>query len=289
MICERSGAKLNLTLDVTGRLPGGYHAVRSVMQGTDLCDELCIEPGAGEWQAPSNLRYLPSGGTNLAVRAALLFREETGLGPAGGVIRLKKNIPVCGGLGGGSGNAAAVLRALNRESGAGLTAAELRALAEKLGSDVPFCVTGGTMLAEGRGEVLTPLPPLPDCGIVVCRPDFSSSTPELFAALDRQKLRVHPDTEGVLRALEAGDLEGVARRCFNVFEAALSRRPAGLVAETKSALLDLGALGACMSGTGSAVFGIFADAVSAASAHAALTERGVTAFLCGPAQAAAIL
>ena len=134
MIAERSGAKLNLSLDVTGRLPGGYHAVRSVMQGTDLWDELELEPGGETWQAPSNLRYLPSGAQNLAVRAAVLFREETGLGPAGGVIRLKKNIPVCGGLGGGSGNAAAVLRAMNRLTGAGLSDGELRSLAEKLGS-----------------------------------------------------------------------------------------------------------------------------------------------------------
>ena len=282
MIAERSGAKLNLSLDVTGRLPGGYHAVRSVMQGTDLWDELELEPGGEAWQAPSNLRYLPSGAQNLAVRAAVLFREETGLGPTGGVIRLKKNIPVCGGLGGGSGNAAAVLRAMNRLTGAGLSDGELRSLAEKLGSDVPFCVSGGTMLAEGRGEVLTPLPPLPDCGIVVCRPDFSSSTPELFAALDKSRLRVHPDTEGMIAALSAGDLEGVAKRCFNVFETALARRPAALVAETKNTLLDLGALGACMSGTGSAVFGLFLDRPAAAEAAAVLTDRGGVCFVCGP-------
>lgn len=282
MIAERSGAKLNLSLDVTGRLPGGYHAVRSVMQGTDLWDELELEPGGETWQAPSNLRYLPSGAQNLAVRAAVLFREETGLGPTGGTIRLKKNIPVCGGLGGGSGNAAAVLRAMNRLTGAGLSDGELRSLAEKLGSDVPFCVSGGTMLAEGRGEVLTPLPPMPDCGIVVCRPDFSSSTPELFAALDKSRLRVHPDTEGMIAALSAGDLEGVAKRCFNVFETALARRPAALVAETKSALLDLGALGACMSGTGSAVFGLFRDRPAAAEAAAVITDRGGVCFVCGP-------
>lgn len=282
MIAERSGAKLNLSLDVTGRLPGGYHAVRSVMQGTDLWDELELEPGGEAWQAPSNLRYLPSGAQNLAVRAAVLFREETGLGPTDGVIRLKKNIPVCGGLGGGSGNAAAVLRAMNRLTGAGLSDGELRSLAEKLGSDVPFCVTGGTMLAEGRGELLTPLPSLPDCGIVICRPDFSSSTPELFAALDKSRLRVHPDTEGMLAALSAGDLEGVAKRCFNVFETALARRPAALVAETKNTLLDLGALGACMSGTGSAVFGLFRDRTAAAEAAAVITDRGGVCFVCGP-------
>ena len=161
MITERSYAKLNLTLDVTGLLPGGYHALRSVMQSTDFGDELTIEPGGTEWRAESNLKYLPTGAANLAVRAALLFREVTGKGPEAALIRISKNIPVCGGLAGGSGNAAAVLRAMNREFGGGLSEEELRRLGGKLGSDIPFCVSGGTMLAEGRGEILSPLPPMP--------------------------------------------------------------------------------------------------------------------------------
>ena len=282
MITERSYAKLNLTLEVTGLLPGGYHAVRSIMQSTDFGDELIIEPGGNEWRAESNLKYLPTGGANLAVRAALLFREATGKGPEGGLIRIEKNIPVCGGLAGGSGNAAAVLRAMNREFEGGLSEAELRRLGEKLGSDIPFCVSGGTMLAEGRGEALSPLPPLPDCGIVICRPNFSSSTPELFAAVDKLRLKMHPDTDGMIAALEAADLEGVARRMFNIFEAALPRRQAAMVAEARGALLDQGALGSCMSGTGSAVFGLFAGYSAAAEAHAALLDQGMTCFLCRP-------
>ncbi|MBR6522288.1 MAG: 4-(cytidine 5'-diphospho)-2-C-methyl-D-erythritol kinase, partial [Oscillospiraceae bacterium] len=232
MILERSYAKLNLTLDVTGLLPGGYHSVRGVMQSTDFGDELTIEPGAGEWRAESNLKYLPTGGANLAVRAALLFREATGKGPEGGTIKINKRIPVCGGLAGGSGNAAAVLRAMNREFEGGLSEEELRKLGEQLGSDIPFCISGGTMLAEGRGEILSPLPSLPDCGIVICRPNFASSTPELFAAVDKLKVRMRPDTDGMIAALEAKDLEGVARRMFNIFEAALPRRQASMVAET---------------------------------------------------------
>lgn len=282
MITERSYAKLNLTLDVTGLLPGGYHALRGIMQSTDFGDELTIEPGAGEWRAESNLKYLPTGGGNLAVRAAQLFRETTGKGPEGGLIKINKNIPVCGGLAGGSGNAAAVLRAMNREFDGGLSEEELRRLGESLGSDIPFCISGGTMLAEGRGEILTPLPPLPDCGIVICRPNFSSSTPELFAAVDKLRLRMRPDTDGMIAALEAGDLEGVARRVFNVFESVLPRRQAAMVAEARGSLLDHGALGACMSGTGSAVFGVFADYAAAAEAHAALQDEGATCFLCRP-------
>ena len=282
MITERSYAKLNLTLDVTGLLPGGYHAVRGIMQSTDFGDEIVIKPGEGEWYAESNLKYLPTGSGNLAVRAALLFKEATGKGPEGGLIKINKRIPVCGGLAGGSGNAAAVLRAMNREFDGGLSEEELRKLGEKLGSDIPFCISGGTMLAEGRGEILTPLPPMPDCGIVICRPNFASSTPELFAAVDKLKVKMRPDTDGMIAALEAKDLEGVARRVFNIFEAALPRRQAAMVAETRGALLDQGALGACMSGTGSAVFGIFADYAAAAEARAALSEQGVLCFLCRP-------
>lgn len=282
MITERSYAKLNLTLDVTGLLPGGYHSVRGIMQSTDFGDQLTICPEGDRWQAESNLKYLPTGGANLAVRAAELFREATGKGPEGGLIRIEKNIPVCGGLAGGSGNAAAVLRALNREFDGGLSEEELRRLGEKLGSDIPFCISGGTMLAEGRGELLTPLPPMPDCGIVICRPNFSSSTPELFAAVDKLKLKMRPDTDGMMAALKAADLEGIARRVFNIFEAALPRRQAAMVAETRCALLDSGAMGACMSGTGSAVFGIFADYAAAAEAHSALRDQRITCFLCRP-------
>lgn len=282
MIRENAYAKINLSLDVTGLLPGGYHAVRGVMQGTDFADTITVEPGAEEWRAESNLRFLPTGGANLAVRAAIAFRAATGLGPEGGVIRLEKHIPVCGGLGGGSSNAAAVLRALNREYAAGLDEAALCRLAAGIGSDVPFCIRGGTMLAEGRGEILTPLPPLPDCGIVICRPGFSSSTPELFAAVDRLRIKMHPDTDGMISALEARDLDGVARRMFNIFEAVLPRRHGGLVHETKEALLDEGALGACMSGTGSAVFGLFETPEQAREACLSLRESGMQCYLCRP-------
>ncbi len=279
-ICEKAYAKLNLCLDVTGRLPDGFHAVRGVMQSTDLADNIEIIPSEGEWRAESNLRYLPTGDTNIAVRAARLFREETGLGAEGGVIRLDKKIPVCGGLAGGSTNAAAVLRAFDREYAAGLGEEGLRKMGGVLGSDVPFCIAGGTMLAEGKGEILTPLRPLPRCAVVICRPPFSSSTPELFAAIDRRKIKMRPDLAGMLAAIEAGDVEGVARRMFNVFEAALPDRQRGLVFAAKSALLDLGALGACMSGTGSAVFGLFSDDETAKAAFEELSSRGETSFFC---------
>lgn len=259
---EKAYAKLNLSLDITGRLPDGYHAMRMVMQSCSLCDELDITLTDGEYFCKSALPYLPSDGRNLALKAAKLFFEKAGIRGRGVYIELNKRIPVCAGLGGGSSDAAAVLRALNRLLGVGFSVRELEVMGEQLGSDVPFCVAGGTVLAEGKGEILTPLPAMPDCHLIICKPDFPISTPELFARAGRSTQRLSPDTQGMISALESGDLGGVARRMYNVFEDVLPRRCAG-VFELKSRLLELGALGASMTGTGSAVFGIFADDDSA--------------------------
>ncbi len=272
---EKAWAKLNLCLEVTGKLPDGYHAVRGVMQSTDFHDDVILEEGAGEWTVRSDLSYLPTGDTNLAARAAILFREATGLGPVGGTITLKKRIPVCGGYGGGSSDAAAVLRLMNRLSGSPLSWEALEELGLSLGADVPFCIRGGTAVAEGKGEKLTPLPDLSGAALVLCRPEFSCSTPQLFQAADRLRLRVRPDVGGMCRAVAAGDVPGVARRLFNVFEEALPKRQKDTVREIRSALLDAGALGAAMTGTGSGVFGVFPDSGAAEEARKALTAAGV--------------
>lgn len=274
---EKARAKLNLTLDVREKTDDGYHRIVTVFQTVDFGDEITFRPGDGPLTAKTDLPFLPTGDKNLAVRAAQLFFRETGVAPMGGVIGIKKNIPVCGGLAGGSSDAAAVLRLLNRACGTGLSLSELEKLSEQLGSDVPFCVAGGTVLGEGRGEKMTRLRAMPECGVVILRPDFASSTPELFKAID-DSLRVvsRPDTAGMLRAIEEGSLTAVARRVFNIFEAALPRRWSEKVNEAKDALLENGALGACMSGTGSAVYGLFAD-VEAAS-EAASRIKGFACF-----------
>ena len=277
---EKAFAKLNLCLDVGETLPDGYHAVRGVMQSTDFCDEVSLTPGDGPWSVRSDLSYLPTGETNLAARAALLFRRETGLGPEGGVITLVKRIPVCGGYGGGSSDAAAVLRIMNRISGSPLSWTELEELSLPLGADVPFCVRGGTALAEGKGEKLTPLPDFSGRSLVLCRPDFSCSTPQLFKAIDRRKLRLRPDVAGMIRAVEAGDTGEAARRFFNVFEEVLPKKQQDAVREIKDLLLGSGALGAAMTGSGSGVFGLFPDALKAEKACVALREAGV---ICYPA------
>ena len=285
-VTEYAWAKLNLSLDVTGKRPDGYHDMLMVMQTVSVADRVDLqrspEPGV---HASCNFRYVPTDGRNLAVRAAQIYLDALGTGagagaagePAGnsaggqawdsagaaaagalpGVrIRLEKRIPVGAGMAGGSADAAAVLRGMNRLYGNRMDRRELEALAGKVGSDVAFCIAGGTALARGRGELLEDLPPLPDCRIVVCKPGFSISTPELFRRLDEVSLRRHPDTEGMLTALRDGNLREVGIRMYNVFEDVPDRRMRQ-IAEIKRVLLDHGALGAVMTGTGSAVFGLF--------------------------------
>lgn len=277
---EHASAKLNLSLDVLKKNPDGYHELRMVMQSVSFGDELTVELREdGVFSICPGKPYLPSDSKNLALRAAKLFLAGTGLGA---VIHTVKRTPVCAGMGGGSSDAAAVLRALNRLTGHPKTTDELRKMALSLGSDVPFCVEGGTALAEGRGELLSPLPAMPDCAIVICKPSFSISTPALFGRIDQRKSRLHPDTNGLIDALTAGDLPGIARRMFNVFEDVLDSRQSA-VADIKSELLSKGALGAAMTGTGSAVFGVFDDIRAAKKTHEELSVRFRECYLTRPA------
>lgn len=274
-------AKLNLTLDILGKREDGYHDLRMVMQSITLADTLTLEENQGEGlRVSANLRFLPTGEKNLAAAAALRFWEALGREQEDLDIRIEKRIPVCAGMAGGSSDAAAVLRALNQRAGDPFSPKELARLGERVGSDVPYCVLGGTALAEGRGEVLTPLPPLPRCWVVACKPDFPISTPELFAQADRVKLRRRPDTAGLVAALEAGDLGGVARRMYNVFEDVLPARLYTRVAEIKNILIQCGALGANMSGSGPTAFGLFDRLEAAQEARACLAQRYRDTFLC---------
>ncbi len=276
---ELAYAKLNLSLDILGRRPDGYHDLRMVMQTVDLADEVTVEPGGGQVTVQTNLSFLPCDRRNLAAAAALRFQEAVRPDLDGAAISICKHIPVCAGLAGGSSDAAAVLRALNELTGAGLTPDRLAALGETVGSDVPYCVLGGTALAEGRGERLTPLTPLPPCDVVLCKPGWSVSTPVLFAQADGKKLRRRPDTAGLLAALEAGDLTGAARRMYNVFEDVLTPREWSGVQAIKNTLIQHGALGASMSGTGPTVFGLFASRAAAWAAYEELKQTGQETFL----------
>jgi len=273
-------AKLNLTLDVLGKRPDGYHDLKMVMQSITLADTLALSRrDDGELLVTSNLPFLPTGEKNLAAKAALSFYKALERDVPGLDIGLTKRIPVCAGMAGGSTDAAAVLRALNELEGSPFTQKELARVGEAVGSDVPYCVLGCTALAEGRGEILTPLTPLPVCWVVVCKPDFAISTPELFARIDSVKVRCRPDTDGLIAALEVGDLAGVARRMYNVFEDVLPERQAARVADIKNVLIQQGALGANMSGTGPTAFGLFDDEAAARAAAALLSEQYQETFL----------
>ena len=271
-IQEKAHAKINLTLDVLGKRSDGYHDLTMVMQSVSLADTVTIsETDSPELTLSSNLGFLPGTDKNIAAVAARAFAETTGVSLAGVHIHLDKKIPVCAGTAGGSSDGAAVIRALNLWFQTGLPLPVLARIGEKVGSDVPYCVLGCTALAEGRGEVLRVLPSLPDCHIVLCKPNFSISTPELFRKVDEVKVRYRPDTAGVLEAVDNGDLPGVCRRMFNVFEQVLPPGRRSVVEEIKNTMLSAGALGACMSGTGPTVFGVFDNQ---AQAQAVCDELG---------------
>lgn len=262
-----SHAKINLTLDVVGRRPDGYHDVRMIMAQCGLCDTVLITKTTGGITTRTNLGYLPRDERNTAYKAARLFFEHTGA--AGGVeIELRKRIPVSAGLAGGSGNAAAVLTGLDRMYDTQLSQGELLRLGQAVGADVPYCILGGTMLAEGIGEVLTPLPTLPRTPIVVVRPNLRISTKQVYERIDSAALPPNPDTQAVVDALGRRDVRGVAAHMFNVMEA-VTAADNPIVGRIKNKLIARGALGAVMSGSGSAVFGLFADYKTAKSAAGA--------------------
>ena len=278
-VSERSKAKLNLSLDVLSRREDGYHDLKMVMCSVEVWDDVTVELRRdGVCRAESNYPWLPGDQRNLAVKAAQAFFDALGEPNPGVTVRMKKRIPVGAGMAGGSANAAAVLRALNRLCQAGMTADELRRIGLTVGSDVPYCVEGGFALAMGRGEILTPLPSLPACHVVVAKPSFSVSTAELFHRLDASPLKTHPDTAGLLSAMENGDLPGMARRMYNVFEDVLPRASAE-IRTIRSRLLDKGALGAVMTGTGSAAFGIFDQREAAEAAWSELRRRYRDCFM----------
>ena len=292
---EKAYAKINIGLDVLGRREDGYHKLKMVMQTIDLCDDVLLgweEGGNGpEIRILCDTPGVPCDQRNLAFRAAEAFfrycLEKEGRRIAGILeIRLVKRIPAAAGLAGGSSDAAAVLRGLDRMLETGLQTAELQRIALPLGADIPYCVSGGTALAEGIGEVLTPLPALPDCGIVLVKPPFDCSTAEIYGTLHADSLRPadHPDMDRVLQALRTGDLRDAAEHMGNVLEIpALKLHPE--IGMIKQALRRKGATGASMSGSGSAVFGIFEDREAAERACRALGENRTEGqiFLAAPA------
>jgi 4-diphosphocytidyl-2-C-methyl-D-erythritol kinase len=275
---ETAYAKVNLTLDVLEKRADGYHDLRSVMQTISLCDELEITLGTGAWSVSCADAAVPTGEDNLILRAARAYCEAASVEPNGVQVALTKRIPMQAGLGGGSADAAAMLRALNRHDQK-LTMEQLCTVAEQVGADVPFCVVGGTRLCEGKGERMTALPSLPACWFVVCKPEFSIATPALFRQLDE-----HPQlrASGVPMA-EAALLEGKLPEgvLTNRFECLLEQMHPE-IPHLREVLLAHGACLASLSGTGSAYFGLFEEESSARAAQAALQAEFPQVFLAQP-------
>lgn len=256
---ECAYAKLNLTLDVLGKRPDGYHDLKSVMQTISIRDDIEIDVGTGKpWTLKCDKVDIPTDERNLAWKAAKIFFDTTGKDPDGIEIRITKRIPSEAGMGGGSADAAAVLRALNKHYGDPLSIYALAELGSMVGSDVPFCVVGGTAVVEGRGERLRKLPDLPDCVFVVCKPDFSSSTPELYRKIDETVIAKRPDHTAMESALFAGDLGKVAENICNVFDPVVTADHLELN-YIKSIFNSYGSVGQQMTGSGSAVFAIVPD------------------------------
>ncbi len=278
---QTAPAKVNLALDILGRRPDGYHEMRMVMQTVSLRDTVTLEEAGEGFSLSARGIALPEGKT-LEQRAAEAFFAVLGRPVPGLRVTLEKRIPAYAGLGGGSADVAALLRLLRARYAPDMLREALEAVGGQIGSDMSFCVRGGAALAEGRGERLTDLPPLPDCRFVICKPDFDLPTGPMFARLRFDRSLPHPDVSGCAAALERGDLEGLARHVGNVFEAVLEPEERREIETIKETLLRKGALAAAMSGSGPAVFGLFAPSADTAGAAEELKRRYAQVFEAEP-------
>lgn len=266
-------AKINLGLDVLGKREDGYHEVRMIMQTIRMYDQLdmrkSVEPGI---HLTTNKKYIPVDENNLVWRAAKLMMDTCGI-IEGVSIHLHKVIPVAAGMAGGSSDAAATLVGMNRLFHCGLSKEKLMELGVQIGADVPYCVLRGTALAEGIGEKLTVLPPMPDCWILIGKPGISVSTKYVYTTLDLNTDTVHPDIDGMKKALEDGNLYGITERMGNVLQdVTIPAYPE--VERIKEQMKTLGAVNAMMSGSGPTVFGIFDNEEKALEACQKLRESG---------------
>ncbi len=279
---EGAFAKLNLTLDVLGKREDGYHDLQSVMQTISIRDDIEIDLDTGKpWKLSCDKEGIPTDESNLAWKAAKVFFDTTGKDPNGLEIRITKRIPSQAGLGGGSADAAAVLRALNKHYGNPFSIYALAELGASVGSDVPFCTVCGTAMVEGRGERLRKLPDMPDCVFVVCKPDFSASTPELYKKIDAAEIAKRPDNMAMESALLAGDLGKVAENLCNVFDPLVTADHLELN-YIKSIFNSYGSVGQQMTGSGSAVFAIVPDFEFAAVICNMLKDNYPEVFIAKP-------
>lgn len=273
-IKRRAYGKINLGLDVLRKRPDGYHDVKMIMQMVSVYDELTFRKiSEQEIRIVTNKEELPFQEDNLIYKAARLILERLG-SSQGILVTLEKNIPIAAGMAGGSTDAAATLLGLNELLAGNIPMEELLSMGVKIGADVPYCILQGTALSEGIGEVLTPLPAPPACSLLIGKPDISVSTKYVYENLKVDMLKKHPDIDGMRRAIEEGDLEGITSRMENVLETVtIQRYP--IIGKIKEAMLKAGAINALMSGSGPTVFGVFASGGEARQAEKEIEKTGL--------------
>ncbi len=273
MLSRKAYAKINLGLDVIRRREDGYHEVKMIMQTVSLYDVLTFEKAAAGITVTTDKDELPGDENNLVYKAAKLLTETYRV-KEGVRIELRKNIPMAAGMAGGSTDAAAVFHGMNELFGLGMTEQEMCRLAVKIGADVPYCIQGGTALAEGIGEILTKLPDLPDCPLLIAKPDIEVSTKYVYENLHAEELRRHPDMDGMRKAVENGDLAGITKRMENVLETVtIEKYP--VIREIKDFMKGNGARNALMSGSGPTVFGVYEAEEKAEAARKLLEREGL--------------
>lgn len=285
MIRLKAMAKINLGLDVLRRRPDGYHEVKMIMQSVDLHDDLVLEETEESGICLTcDKEEVPTDGTNLICRAAALLMQEKQV-KRGVRIHLTKRIPMAAGMAGGSTDAAAAMKGINEMFRLGYTEQELMERAVKIGADVPYCIMGGTALSEGIGEILTPLPDMPYCHILIAKPDIDVSTAFVYSHLQADQLTVHPDIDGMTGALKAQSLEGIMERLGNVLETVtIPTYP--IIDQIKENMRQSGAKGVLMSGSGPTVFGIYTSLEQAEEALRRMEDSGLAGSVCltGPSR-----
>ena len=273
IVKRKAYAKVNLGLDVIGKRADGYHEVKMIMQSIGIHDELTFSRQEKGIDLKIDRIDLPADGNNLIYRAAKLIKESFGI-KEGVRIQLKKRIPIAAGLAGGSTDAAAVFKGMNTLFGLGMSEEKMCELGVKIGADVPYCILGGTALAEGIGEKLTPLPDAPNAVLLLAKPEISVSTKDVYGKLRVEELKFHPDIDGMTKAILRHDLAGVIERMGNVLEN-VTAEEYPVIGQIKDFMLNHKAVRAMMSGSGPTVFGIYEKQEDAARAYLELKQTGL--------------
>jgi len=277
MMLLRSYAKINLSLDILRKREDGYHEVEMIMQTIDLYDVVELTPTEGEITINCNKKYVPNDNRNTAYKAAEHFLKVYDIKKGVNIV-IKKNIPVSAGMAGGSSNAAAVYRGLRKMYKPCVTNDELRGLSAKIGSDVPFCITGGTAVCRGIGERITNLRPFVNKILVIVKPNFGVSTSEIYRKIDMSKIFRHPNNRIIRQAIEKDNLDLLCREMKNLLEnVTIAIYPR--IKEIKRELLSLGAIGSMMTGSGPTVFGFFDDMLTAQNVFVKMRNRYEEVFI----------